>query len=210
MAYLENKSLCFDQIAEGNKEAFDFFFKHYYPRLIQFARIYVSCPQQAEDVVADVLTNMLIHRERVFALEHFEAYLFSSVKNKALSSLKKNQRIDPYPPEFEFEDFGPMARTAADPYELLVEQELRARIQRIIECLPPKRKMVYQLIREESFTYRQAADLMEISERTVEVHLKLAVKALRGGIEDYLDRKNVKKAVKDLVKILVPIFLFVL
>lgn len=208
MADIKNKRLCFTQIAEGNKEAFDDFFKHYYPRLIQFAHIYVKCPQQAEDVVADVLTNLLIHRERVFALEHFEAYLYSSVKNKALTAIKKGGKMDFYPQGIE--DFKPIAKVAADPHELLVEQELRTRIQKIIQDLPPKRKMVFQLIREEGLSYRQVAHLMEISERTVEVHLKLAVKSLREGVEHYLDRRKAKKAMKDLVKILAPMLLFFL
>jgi RNA polymerase sigma-70 factor (ECF subfamily) len=112
---------------------------------------------------------MLIHRERVFALDHFEAYLYSSVKNRALSSIKRNQKTAPYSPELE--DFRPLVRTAADPFELLVEQELNARVHKIIREFPPKRKMVYRLIREDGHSYRQVAGLMEISERTVEVHL---------------------------------------
>src|SRR5665811_657228 len=123
MAELKNKRLCFTQIAEGDKKAFDIFFQHYYPRLLQFAHIYISCNQQAEDVVSEVLTNMLIQRERVFALEHFESYLYSSVKNKALSAIKKQGKMEFYPQKAE--DFKPLAKAAADPYELLVEQELR-------------------------------------------------------------------------------------
>lgn len=206
MADLTNKSLCFAQIAEGNKEAFDVFFRHYYPRLLRFARNFLGCSIQAEDVVAEVLTNLLLHRDRIFALDHFEAYLYSSVKNKALSSLKKNQRTDPYTSDYE--DFRPLVSTASDPYEQLVEQELKARVYKIIEDFPPKRKMVYQLIREEGLSYRQVADIMEISERTVEVHLKLAVKALREDVERYLDRKKEKRAVKDLVKVLAPMLFF--
>jgi RNA polymerase sigma-70 factor (ECF subfamily) len=208
MAIIKNKKLCFAQVAEGRKEAFDAFFEYYYPKLIQFALVYVNSIPQAEDVVADVLTNILIHRKRVFALEYFEAYLYTSVKNKALSSLKKNHRTVYKPPDFE--EIIPKFKSVADPYELLVEKELRTCVHGIIQNLPPKRKMVYGLIREQNFTYRQVADLMEISERTVEVHLKLAIKALREGVEKYLDRKNVKKAVKILVKVLFPMFLFVL
>src|SRR5690606_37710903 len=96
--------------------------------------------------------------------------------------------------------------TAADPHELLMEQELSERVNRIIQNFPPKRKMVYKLIREEGFSYRQVADLMEISERTVEVHLKLAIKDLRENVDQYLDRKTINKPVKELVKIL-PIML---
>lgn len=187
-----NKRLCFDQIAVGNKQAFDVFFKHYYPKLVQFARMYVNSLQQAEDVVADVLTNLVIHRNRVFALEHFEAYLYSSVKNKALSTIKRTGRTNPYP--LEFVDFKPKMQEVADPFNVLIEKELHDQISKIIQDLPPKRKMVFQLVREEGLTYRQVSQLMEISDRTVEVHLRLAVEALRKGIENYLGKGKAKQA----------------
>jgi len=186
-----NKRSCFDQIAAGNKKAFDDFFKHYYPKLVQFARMYVNSLQQAEDVVADVLTNLLIHRQRVFALEHFEAYLYSSVKNKCLSTIKRKDWANPYP--LEFVDFQPKTQGVADPFDVLIEKELQDQIGRIIHNLPPKRKMVFQLVREEGLSYRQVSQLMDISDRTVEVHLKLAIEALREGVEKYLEKSKAKK-----------------
>src|SRR5690554_6697974 len=116
MTDFKNKRLCFFQIAEGNKTAFDAFFEHYYPKLIRFACIYVSSRAQAEDVVSDVLTNLLIHRKRVFTLEHFEAYLYSSVKNKALSFIKREERIASFP--MELHQNKPVAKTDLDPYEI--------------------------------------------------------------------------------------------
>lgn len=206
MNNIQDNHLLFKQIAEGDKEAFNIFFQRYYPKLIQFACIFVGSVQQAEDVVADVLVNMLIHRKRVFTLEYFESYLYSSIKNKALSSIKKHERVNSFPQEPQNCKY--MIAASADPHELLVEQELYLLTQEIIQNLPFKRKMVFQLIREDGLSYRQVADLMEISERTVEVHLKLAVKALRKTIEQYSDQKKIKKTTSDLIKKLVPLLLF--
>lgn len=189
MADIENRSLCFALIAKGDKEAFDLFFRHYYPKLLQFASLWVSSQEQAEDVVADVLTNLLVHRERVFVLDHFEAYLYSSVKNKALSTLKKLQKTAP---ETEAAH-QPLQASTSDPYQLLEQREFREFVSQIIENLPPKRKMVFKMIREESLGYREVAELLDISERTVEVHLKLAIKDLRTHIENYLNRKVIHK-----------------
>nr|WP_295923981.1 RNA polymerase sigma-70 factor [uncultured Dyadobacter sp.] len=191
MTDLNSKKRCFTQIAEGDKKAFDVFFKYYYPKLIQFARIYVDSVPQAEDVVADVLTNILVNRKRVFILDHFESYLYFSVKNKAISSIKRQQRENPF--LFDSSDIILNSMAETDPHEMLVGVELQDQVDEIIRQFPPKRKMVFQLIREEGFTYRQVAELMNISERTVEVHLKLAVKELREGIENFLgDRKSRK------------------
>lgn len=200
MENIKNNHLLFSQIAEGNKEAFDAFFKYYYPKLIKFACIFVGSVQQAEDVVADVLTNMLIHRKRVFNLEYFEAYLYSSVKNKALSFNKRQERINSYSQAIQ--DIKQESAVSGNPHELMVEQELNTLVNEIIKNYPPKRKMVFQLIKEDNFSYRQVADLMEISERTVEVHLKLATKALRQAVEQYLDRKKTKKPILNLMKAL--------
>lgn len=185
----ENRSLCFALIAKGDKKAFDLFFRHYYPKLVQFASLWVPSREQAEDVVADVLTNLLVHKERVFVLHHFEAYLYSSVKNRALTSLKKLQKMAP---AIEAEH-QPLPVSASDPYQLLEQREFREFVSQIIENLPPKRKMVFKMIREEGLSYRQVADLLDISDRTVEVHLKLAMKDLRMRIENYLHQEVTDK-----------------
>ena len=199
----KEKKHWFSQIARGDKTAFDAFFEYYYPKLIQFARIYINNQQQAEDVVADVLTNLLIHRERVFSLDHFEAYLYSSIKNKALSSIKRQARLD-YLPE-DTKDYEPASDPAANPHDLLVGQEFNDYIFQIIDNLPPRRKMVFQLIREEGLSYREVASLLEISERTVEVHLKLAIKDLRTNIEYYLDKEILNKNRKGPMITVLPI-----
>lgn len=179
----DNKHLIFKKIAEGDKEAFDTFFAFYYQKLIQFARIFLNSEQEAEDVVAEVLTNMLAKRERVFKIEHFEAYLYASVKNKSLSFIRKQGRINPYPQGIE--QTKPFTSSTVDPHEQLVGEELSALIRQVIINLPPRRQMVFQLIREENFSYRKVAELMNISERTVEVHLKLAIETLRKHISQY-------------------------
>jgi RNA polymerase sigma-70 factor (family 1) len=183
MTNIPDKNLIFKQISEGNKEAFDTFFERYYPKLVRFAQIFVDSQQQAEDVVSDVLTNMLINRKKVFLLDNFDGYLYSSIKNKALSSIRKNKVADSYSQE---ERKYQNIFTFVDPHHLLVEHEFENVINKVIENLPPKRKMVFKLIREEGLSYCQVADLLDISDRTVEVHLSLAIKALRKKVEEYL------------------------
>lgn len=204
MSEINDSSQLFARIAEGDKAAFDTFFRHYYPKLVRFAGLFICDEPQAEDVVADVLTNLLIHRQRVFALPHVEAYLYASVKNQARSYLKKQGRTHSF---LQSRRLRPDLSVVPDPYELLVGQELHTLISKLIQELPPKRRMVFQLLREEKLSYRQVADLMEISERTVEVHLRLAIKALRLGLEQYLSRPETPRIAPSLTHVLTPFFL---
>ena len=74
-----------------------------------------------------------------------------------------------------------------DPHEMLVGIELYGQINKLIERLPPKRQQVYRLIKDDDMCYKDVAKLMDISERTVEVHLKIAVRELRSSIVGYLE-----------------------
>jgi len=102
----------------------------------------------------------------------------------------------------------PLQISTSDPYQLLEQKEFNEFVIQIIENLPPKRKMVFQMIREEGLSYREVAELLDISERTVEVHLKLAIKDLRENIALYLDRTTMNRDSKKLLNILMPVLLF--
>lgn len=188
----DDMKVCFLLIAEGNKQAFDLFFTKYYSKLVRFAKFYVHSLVVAEDVVADVLTNMLANKMEVFRYDHFEAYLYQSVRNRALNVLNSTKR-------FSNDDLASLqeefigSQTVSNPYEQLVGEELSGLVKKVVSNFPEKRKMVYQLIKEENFSYKKVAELMNISERTVEVHLKLAVKELRETIEKHQNLEHLQR-----------------
>lgn len=184
MNKVTEKETIFKRIAEGDKKAFDEFFTLYYPRLVQFAGLYLDSVAQAEDVVSEVLTNMLHQRERVFLLKNFDGYLYSSVKNKALSSIRRKRVAEAYSVHIH-RDHSHCA-VFPDSHDGLVAQELNELVAKIIAGFPPKRRIVFQLVRDEGMSYSEAATLLDISVRTVEVHLRLAIGELRKTVEAYL------------------------
>lgn len=179
----------FTLIAEGDKKAFDRFFDLYYMRLINFSNLILSDKNSAEDVVSEVLTNLLIEKERIFRLKNFESYLYTAVKNKSLTQLSKSKR------ELKIDwsiETANLSTPQLTPLDLLEEQELGEFINKIVDNLPKKRKMVFQLIRQDGLTYNQVGEIMDISSRTVEVHLKLAIQHFRKEIATFLGRKEKK------------------
>ncbi len=177
------------RIADENDEAaFKVFFRLYHPKLLSFARLFVKQPHQAEDVVSDALVQLLKQRQRVFRMENFESYLFQTVKNHALNFLKK--KANHLPPDSEDNHHEAERAERDNPLQQLLDAELQERITAASEALPPRRKMVYQLVKDERLTHREVAQLMDISERTVENHLDAAVKDMRRAIQAYLSEKR--------------------
>lgn len=179
-------------IAEhDDKRAFTIFFDRYYTRLIRFALLYVPVYSQAEDVVSEVLVRLVRRRRELVKIDNFQGYLFRAVKHEALNQIKVQRRQSPA--GYRVEDISDYFQPdVVDPCEQLLEKELRSIISRIVEALPPKRQMVYKLVKDEGLRQKEVAALLDISERTVEEHLKLAVRELRGGVRQYFAERRVE------------------
>ncbi|MFY0653511.1 MAG: sigma-70 family RNA polymerase sigma factor [Cyclobacteriaceae bacterium] len=183
----ENQQFFERIVREDDERAFTIFFERYHAKLIQFALLFVPHIEQAEDVISNVLIRLIKNADKVFKMHNLEGYLFISVKNEALNFLKKEgkHKLNVIDQDSDFH-----SHEYVDPMEKLLEKELRQLITRTVEGFPPKRKMVYKLIKDEGLKYKEVATLMDLSKRTVEVHLKLAIKELRATVRKYMADKK--------------------
>jgi RNA polymerase sigma-70 factor (ECF subfamily) len=179
------------RIAEfDDKEAFKIFFNLYYTKLIKFALLFVPSKQQAEDIVSEVLIRLLKKRRQLSAIDNFEGYLFLSVKNQALSSIKKvSARISFNSIDMEGTQ---LSSEQVNPESIFLDDELRDLVFKTVENLPPRRKMIYKMIKDDGLKYKEVADLLAISQKTVENHLDIAIKEVRTSVTLYLKGKQVK------------------
>jgi RNA polymerase sigma-70 factor (ECF subfamily) len=113
------------------------------------------------------------------------------IKNQSLNYIKQNKKHLSHLSIENIEDYFSAERI--DPHEKYLESELRDLLNKTIEKLPPKRQMVFKLIKDEGMSQKEVADLMDISIRTVEVHLKLAVKDVRKIIKDHFTESQKEK-----------------
>lgn len=171
------------RISEDDELAFAEFFDLYHVRMMRFSFLYVKDMQTAEDVVSEVLIQLLRNRKKLHRIEHFSAYLFAAIKNQSLNYLKQRKRE--YLVGTLEEEYDRLCGDFKTPFHTLVEKELLALISNVVESLPPVRKLTFQFIHEEGMTKREAAELLGISVRTVEVHVSLAVKQIRKEVQAY-------------------------
>ena len=72
------------------------------------------------------------------------------------------------------------------PEAAMLHSELQEKVAAVVRELPPKCQMVYKLIREDGFSYKETGAILEISEKTVDRHLSKAVQRLREAVIVYL------------------------
>ncbi len=173
------------QIAHNDDHiAFRQFFDLYYHKLVNFAYFFLESSVAAEEVVSTVFISLWEKRRKLPQIDRIEAYLFSSTKNKSYNYLRDNKRLMQFKEIDSETDF--LVPEFENPETELLSREFREKLIQIIEELPPKCKMIFTLIREDGLKYREVAELLEISVKTVEVQMGRALSKIKTSINPYL------------------------
>ena len=128
--------------------------------------------QEAEDVVQDVIIKLWKMREQLEGVDNLEAYTLRMVRNLALDRqrMKVNQT----------ENIDGMDFLSSSSVEASIETEERiSNIRQAMERLPEKQRIAMQLRDFESRSYKEIADIMEITEEQVKVNIFRARQAIR-------------------------------
>lgn len=167
-----------------DRKAYNAFFDYYYPRLIKFALIFVNHHSHAEEVVSEALIKIFKNRKKLAKINRIEGYIFITVKNQCLKFLKKNnQHLSIVHSIEEEDDF--VIRSSDTPEREYLSNEFCSMLNDAIDQLPSKRKMIFQLVKEEGLKYKDVAELLNISVKTVEVHMGLALRDINAAITMY-------------------------
>jgi RNA polymerase sigma-70 factor (ECF subfamily) len=169
------------KIRKGDLDSFESLFHQYYPGLCGYAESLLGKSEVAEEVVQDVFYNIWKNRETLRITRNLQSYLYRSAYNNSMMYLRKMRR------EF-FLDDGVTADQAADspdPSQTLLLNEVTELIARTLEELPDRTREIFMMNRQEGLKYREIADKLSISVKTVEANMGKALKALRVSMEKY-------------------------
>ncbi|WP_349318654.1 RNA polymerase sigma-70 factor [Chitinophaga sp. MM2321] len=163
------------RIQRDDQTAFQQLYESFFYQLYQFAYSYVQSKEIAEEVVHDVFLRLWQQRETLETIENISVYLYVSVRNAACNSLRKKKTgllipIDELPQQ--------QLQLSINPESVLINRELQARIREAVAQLPTRCKLVFKLIKEDGLSYKEVAAILDISVKTVDTQLYLALKKL--------------------------------
>ncbi|MEC5144512.1 RNA polymerase sigma-70 factor [Chitinophaga sp. 212800010-3] len=175
-----NIQLLVERVASlGDEQAYRALFRLFYKPLSQFAYSIVKSWESAEEIASDVFMNIWKHRERLLQVENLRVYLYVSAKNIALNYLNKQARTQHFSLDELSVDIGVSHVT---PEQIFISGEMVKRIEAAVNALPPKRKMIFKLIREDGLKYKEVAQILDISVNTIDVHMAQALKKISEAI----------------------------
>lgn len=168
------------QIQAGKRGIFEQLFRSYYKALCLFAASILRSPEDGEEIVQDLFFQLWEKREQLQINTSLKSYLYRSVRNRCLNFIKHEKVKEKYRQEA-VQQFSENVREKADD-----GTELAEKIQQAIATLPPRCREIFELSRFEGLKYREIADVLEISPKTVEVQMGKALKELRKHLKAYL------------------------
>jgi len=178
------------RIARGEQRAFEDLYRLFFARLFNFAMLMLHKREIAEETVNDVMMKVWNKKEELTQVRNLETYLFVAIRNQSLNYLAQfsNYHIVLEPDSTQVEIIH-----LNDPEKELEWKEIHFRLNQAVDQLPEQCRTVFKLIKEEGFRYKQVAEILNISPRTVETQLFRAVKKLNKVIALYLENNGMKQ-----------------
>ena len=161
----------------GDDQAFEILYKRYAVSLLSIALKKTQSREVAEEIIQETFLCLFLKRSSADQIKNLSAFLYTTVKHKIIDHYRREKLSRQY------QEHSLAYLTEADysTVQTIESRELAERINTQIERLPPKCKHVFLLSRSHYLTNKQIASQLDISENTVEQHMRKALRILRAS-----------------------------
>lgn len=162
----------------SDQAAYGKIFDHYYHGLFNLAYTFIKDEPLAEEIVSDAFMALWKQRERLLQIENLKVYLYVAVKNLSIRYCSK--QVNDW--NWSNLHMPSAADTSLSPEDLMISKDTMDNIQQAIEKLPPRCKLIFKLVREDGLKYKEIAELLNVSVKTVEAQVTIAGKRIAASL----------------------------
>jgi RNA polymerase sigma-70 factor (ECF subfamily) len=163
-------------VSEYSERAFRVIVHAYQDKVIRFISLFVQNSQECEELASDVFVSLWSSKDKLIDVTDLDSYIFVMAKNRALNHLRKRKAdfVD-----LDYIQADAFHNTETTPESIYISQEEVETLNAAINELPQKTKMAFHLVREDKMKYKDAADILGVSIKTIEKQVASAVEKLK-------------------------------
>ena len=162
----------------GDEQAFAVIYKRYWYHLYSAAYSKLQSHEAAEEIVQDLLVT-LWEKRSVLLITNLGHYLNVSLKNRCIDHIRRNTTKEKY---WQYiQSYFPVMNVE----EEVIANELEDALEKGIEELPEKSRVIFKLNRFEGLSNSEIASKVKLSEKSVEYHITKSLKQLRKYLKDF-------------------------
>jgi RNA polymerase sigma-70 factor (ECF subfamily) len=178
---LENESIG-TLLAQRDEAAFEQMFKTHFKRLHAYAFTILRDEIQAEEMVQQVFFKLWERNENLSLTGSVSSYLYRAVHNESLNYIKHQKVRSNHQLNVAYS----MKNEVEHPAKKIMASELEKKIHSALNELPEQCRTIFQMSRFDELKYREIADKLGISIKTVESQMSKALRLLRVKLVDFL------------------------
>ncbi len=162
--FMQITSQQIEEIRAGKIKTFEILFSAYYPR------------------VKSLFLKLWSNREKLSSDNTLSSYIFTIVQNEVYDFFREKHY-----------SLGYQEKMLSTPQNLQYEidseyniKEIKSIVNRTLQNMPPQRRTIYQMSREQFLSNDEIAKTLGLSKRTVEKHISLALATIKKNLGDFL------------------------
>lgn len=167
-------------IKQDDQEAFSLLFEAYYLDLVLFCGSFIKNKETCEDIVQSIFLKLWADR-RTFQIEtSLKSYLLKAVRNSCFDEFRHQEIVRQYEAN--------CTNSILDCYDTedyILYSDLHEHLHHALEQVPELYKEAFEMNRFEGLKYREIAEKLNVSERTVEVRISKTLEILRKHLKDF-------------------------
>ena len=188
----QKKKISTIKIAAGDDKEFTKLVNSKTESLLLFACGLVNNREVAEEIINDVFVHIWSSKEKLVSVKNIESYIFISVKNRCLNYLNSNSNIK-YENLDDIESFYSIP--ISGPESNVINSEVLEAVNKAIENLPPKCRMVFTMAKVNGLKYKDISEITNISVKTINNHIAKAIEKICTELE-YNKKRDRKQSMK--------------
>ena len=170
------------KVSEGNAHAFSKLYEQYHAKVYNFLKKYLKSGELCDDLTQEVFLKLWTEREKLSAIENFDAYLFTVSKNLAFNFLKRAS-LDVTAKGIIVKAY----KHEPSPENQLDTKDYINYLQQLLNTLTPQSREVFRLCRQQNLSYDEAAAILGISRSAIKKHMVRSMKSLRDAVQKDLN-----------------------
>lgn len=176
-------SIDIEKLRSGDKGCFEALFKQYYVPLTDYAYRILHDREEAQDVVQDVFCKLWDKREGMDIRCSLNAYLYKMVYTACMASIRHQKVVQEYATKEALDLYFQEVMQTPESELNLINKDLRYFIDEAVAQLPPRCREIFVLAQMEHRSHQEIAEQLNLSPKTVENQLAIAMVKLRKDLE---------------------------
>lgn len=169
-----------EALCSGDHKAFENIFVMYFRRVKLFIKGIIKSDAEAEELAQDVFVKLWLNRDKINVDKSLNAYIYAIARNSTFNAIKHKNVVQSYHNEL------PSDIDNDTPEEICFANEIALLIEMTVTQMPTQRQKIYILSKHKGASNEEIATQLDISKKTVENQLSLALKELRNVVGSLL------------------------